>query len=319
MAISAREHLDEIEAILDETYGPRKLNPGGDPVSTLVATILSQSTTDTNTERAFASLRERFPTWQQVVDADTNDRDRRHPDGRSGQQEGPAYPGRLEEINDRYGDFSLEALNDLPLDEAKAALTSIDRVGPKTAACVLLFALGRPAMPVDTHVYRVASRLPLFDPGTIRTAPSDTGGDEDADPERTYRFHVEMIAHGRTICHARNPKCESARSGGIVSTPNITRRDPTGSGLATSATQLTTPPPRSCSSATARRPPTSRACSSAGRMSCSPSFGHQQARRAAEALAPLAPEALVSSPLLARAADGEADRGTHLAASRCRR
>lgn len=207
--LNALSHLGEIEAILDETYGPRKLIPGGDPVATLVSTILSQSTTDTNTERAFASLRRSFPTWQQVVDADTSDVADAIRTGGLANRKAPRIQDALEEIHERYGDYSLDVLRILPLDEAKVALTSIDGVGPKTAACVLLFALGRPAMPVDTHVYRVASRLPLIAPGTNPArAHATLDGLMDGDPERTYRFHVEMIAHGRAICHARNPKCE---------------------------------------------------------------------------------------------------------------
>jgi endonuclease-3 len=209
MTLNALAHLDDIEAILDETYGPRKLRPGGDPVSTLVSTMLSQSTTDTNTARAFASLRQRFPTWQQVVDADTGDVIDAIRVGGLANRKAPRIQDALEEIHDRYGDYTLDVLDDLPLDEAKAALTSIDGVGPKTAACVLLFALGRPAMPVDTHVYRVASRLPLIAPGTNPArAHATLEALMDGDPERTYRFHVEMIAHGRALCHARNPKCE---------------------------------------------------------------------------------------------------------------
>jgi endonuclease-3 len=209
MPLNALNHLDEIEAILDETYGPRKLNPGGDPVGSLVATILSQSTTDTNTERAFASLRSRFPTWQQVVDADTGDVIDAIRSGGLANRKAPRIQDALEEIHDRYGDYSLGILDELPLDEAKAALTSIDGVGPKTAACVLLFALGRPALPVDTHVHRVASRLPLIAPGTNpERAHATLEALMDGDAARTYRFHVEMIAHGRTLCTARNPKCE---------------------------------------------------------------------------------------------------------------
>lgn len=210
MPLNALDHLDEIEANLDETYGPRKLNPSGDPVSTLVATILSQSTTDTNTERAFASLRRRFPTWQQVVDARTNEVIDAIRSGGLANQKAPRIQDALEEIHDRYGDYDLDSLNDLPLDQAKAALTSIHGVGPKTAACVLLFALGRPAMPVDTHVYRVARRLPLIDPDTNpMRAHATLEALMDGDAERTYRFHVEMISHGRAICHARNPTCET--------------------------------------------------------------------------------------------------------------
>ena len=104
-------------------------------------------------------------TRQQVVDADTSDVADAIRTGGLANRKAPRIQDALEEVHERYGDYSLDVLRILPLDEAKVALTSIDGVGPKTAACVLLFALGRPAMPVDTHVYRVASRLPLIAPG----------------------------------------------------------------------------------------------------------------------------------------------------------
>jgi endonuclease III len=208
MVSSAIANFNEIERILDETYGPRKLTPSGDPIGTLVSTILSQNTSDTNTERAFASLRRRFPTWEDVIDADTSDVVDAIRSGGLANRKAPRIQDALEEIRDRYGAISLDVLSEMPLDEASRALVSIDGVGPKTAACVLLFALGRPALPVDTHVYRVARRLGLIDDRTTperahATLEAMMGGDAD----RTYRFHVEMIAHGRAICTARNPKC----------------------------------------------------------------------------------------------------------------
>lgn len=206
--LAAIDHLDEIECILDETYGPRQLTPDGDPVSTLVSTILSQNTSDTNTERAYASLRRRFPGWNDVVEARTNDVIDAIRSGGLANRKAPRIQEALEEIRDRYGAYSLESLAFLSLDDARDALLSIDGVGPKTAACVLLFAMGRPALPVDTHVFRVARRLGLIAESTspVRahaTLEAMMAGDAD----RTYRFHVEMIAHGRTICTARRPKC----------------------------------------------------------------------------------------------------------------
>src|SRR5699024_8766552 len=121
----------------------------------------------------------------------------------------PRIQEALAEIRDRYDAFTLDDLREMPLEDAKAALISIDGVGPKTAACVLLFALGRPALPVDTHVFRVARRLGLIDGGTTpERAHAALEAMMAGDAERTYRFHVEMIAHGRAICTARNPKCE---------------------------------------------------------------------------------------------------------------
>lgn len=208
MVSNAIANLPAIERILDETYGPRKLTPGRDPVATLVSTILSQNTSDTNTARAFASLRNRFPTWDEVVRADTNDVADAIRSGGLANRKAPRIQDALEEIKDRYGSFSLDALDEMTLADAKQALVSIDGVGPKTAACVLLFALGRPALPVDTHVYRVAKRIGLIDERTTPVQAHETlESMMEGDADRTYRFHVEMIAHGRTICVARRPKC----------------------------------------------------------------------------------------------------------------
>ncbi len=208
MVFSAIDHLDEVERILDETYGPRKLQPSGDPVGTLVSTILSQNTSDINTERAYASLRDRFPTWDAVVAANTDEVIDAIRSGGLANRKAPRIQEALDEIRDRYGDFSLDQLATMPLEEAKQELLSIDGVGPKTAACVLLFALGRPALPVDTHVYRVSRRLGLIDETTNLTrAHATLEALMEGDAERTYRFHVEMISHGRTLCTARNPKC----------------------------------------------------------------------------------------------------------------
>lgn len=209
MVTTAIRHLDDIEHILDETYGPRKLAPGRDPVATLVSTILSQNTSDINTERAFASLRQRFPAWQDVVDANTNDVVDAIRSGGLANRKAPRIQDALDEIHERYGTYSLDTLDGMELEEAKQALLSIDGVGPKTAACVLLFALGKPALPVDTHVYRVARRLGLIDEATNPVqAHVKLEAMMEGDADRTYRFHVEMISHGRAICHSRKPKCD---------------------------------------------------------------------------------------------------------------
>ena len=206
---STNKNVAEIERILDETHGPRRLRPNGDPVGTLVSTILSQNTSDINTERAYGSLRNRFPTWSGVVDADTDDVIAAIRTGGLANRKAPRIQEALSEIRDRYGDFSLDALDAMPLDDARQALVSIDGVGPKTAACVLLFALGRPALPVDTHVHRVAKRIGLIEERTsAERAHATLEALMEGDADRTYRFHVEMITHGRTICIARKPKCD---------------------------------------------------------------------------------------------------------------
>ena len=201
--------FEEIERLLDDRYGPRMLRAGNDPVSGLVATILSQNTSDVNTARSFASLRERFPTWQDVIDAETDDVQDAIKMGGLSKTKAPRIQKALQSIIDRNGSLDLSFLNDLSMEEGMIWLTNIDGVGPKTAACVLLFELGRPAMPVDTHVARVMTRLGVVPDKTSTTTKQQILESLiGPDANRVYAVHVETITHGREICKARRPLCE---------------------------------------------------------------------------------------------------------------
>ncbi len=201
--------FEEIGRLLDDRYGPRMLRAGNDPVSGLVATILSQNTSDVNTARSFASLRERFPTWQDVIDAETDDVQDAIKMGGLSKTKAPRIQKALQSIIDRNGSLDLSFLNDLSMEEGMIWLTNIDGVGPKTAACVLLFELGRPAMPVDTHVARVMTRLGVVPDKTSTTTKQQILESLiGPDANRVYAVHVETITHGREICKARRPLCE---------------------------------------------------------------------------------------------------------------
>lgn len=201
--------FDEVERILDVTYGPRVLRENGDPVSELVGTILSQNTSDVNTARSMARLREEFPTWDEVRAAPVEDVVEAIRSGGLANIKAPRIQAVLDEVVERRGDTDLRFLADMDLEEAKSWLTSMNGIGHKTAACVLLFSLGRPAMPVDTHVHRVMVRLGVVPP---RTSPEGTARVLEAligpDPSRTYAVHVETISHGRQVCKAQRPKCD---------------------------------------------------------------------------------------------------------------
>jgi endonuclease-3 len=120
----------------------------------------------------------------------------------------PAIQRALRYITEQRGELSLDYLRELPVSDAKAWLTEIKGVGPKTAAIVLLFSLGRPAFPVDTHVHRVAGRLGLIGPKVNREQAHEIL--ETLLPEELYyAFHLNVIRHGREVCGARNPRCES--------------------------------------------------------------------------------------------------------------
>src|SRR6476620_5224755 len=146
------------------TYGQRTVSPCGDPLDELIGTSLSQNTSDVNSGRAYARLRALYPSWEEVLDASDDELYEASKPAGLGRIKAPRIKNTLREVLKRRGELNLDFLEQLPLEESKRWLTSLDGIGPKTAACVLLFALGRPALPVDTHVHRVAQRLGLIGP-----------------------------------------------------------------------------------------------------------------------------------------------------------
>lgn len=202
-------HFEEIERLLDDRYGPRMHNPSGDPVSGLVGTILSQNTSDVNTDRSFASLREHFPTWQDVIDADTADVQDAIKSGGLSKIKAPRIQAALQSIIDQTGELKLGFLKQMSVEDGIAWLTALIGIGPKTAACVLLFSLGLPSMPVDTHVARVMTRLGVVpDRTSTLTKQQFLENLIGPDANRVYAVHVETITHGREVCKARRPLCE---------------------------------------------------------------------------------------------------------------
>ena len=198
--------IDEIVSLLAQKYGSRSWRPRRDPVSELIFTILSQNTSDANSKRAFDRLLNRFKSWETVADAAVEEIAESIWVGGLARVKAPRIKNILKAIREKRGYLELDFLRDMPLAEAKAWLRELPGVGPKTAACVLLFSLGRPALPVDTHVYRVARRLGLID--------SKTSVEEAHDlleakllPAQIYEFHVYIVEHGRRTCTAQRPRC----------------------------------------------------------------------------------------------------------------
>jgi endonuclease-3 len=196
----------EIVDALSMLYGRPVWRPHRDAMTELVLTILSQNTSDTNSGRAFMRLHSRFPTWDALMAAAPEKIEKEIRVGGLAATKAPRIKAILEEVWQRKGSFEMAFLDEMPLAEAKAWLRSLPGVGPKTAACVLMFALGRPALPVDTHVQRVAQRLGMV--------PAKTGAAEAHDlleatlaPEEVYPFHVSLISHGRRVCRAQRPLC----------------------------------------------------------------------------------------------------------------
>jgi endonuclease III len=176
-------------------------------IDELVATVLSQHTSDINSGRAFARLKERFPSWEQVADAPAGEVADAIRCGGIADQKARRIQRILAVIEQREGRIGLDRLHDVGDAAAAGYLESLPGVGPKTAACVLVFALGRAAFPVDTHVHRVATRLGWL--------PAKTAADKAhrllaprVPADIRYDLHVAMVTHGRTVCRAQRPGCD---------------------------------------------------------------------------------------------------------------
>lgn len=176
------------------------------PLDELVSTILSQNTNDTNRDRAFESLQARFPTWEAVRDAAPQAVIAAIRPAGLANQKGPRIQQVLRQITAERGALDLNFLSDLPLEEARAWLTRFKGVGPKTAAILLLFSLGRPAFPVDTHIYRVTGRIGLR-PERMSVEEAHAHLERLFPPETYYAAHLNIIRLGREICAARKPHC----------------------------------------------------------------------------------------------------------------
>lgn len=193
---------------LNEVFGEPVWRDPLPPIDELVSTILSQNTNDTNRDRAFHSLRQRFPTWPEVMNA-TEDQiiDAVRVAGLANQK-GPRIKAVLNQIYAETGSLDLSFLAEMPLEEARNWLLRFKGVGRKTAAIVLQFSLGRPAFPVDTHVYRVTGRLGLRPEG-MDVEKTHLLMEELIDPVDFFAGHLNLIRLGREYCHPRKPDCSN--------------------------------------------------------------------------------------------------------------
>ncbi|GHO50081.1 endonuclease III domain-containing protein [Ktedonospora formicarum] len=210
-----REHLERIYDSLIAYYGEPKWEPDHDPLGGLIGTILSQHTSDINSGRAYQRLIETFPAWEEVRDAQTNKVAEAIKSGGLANIKAPRIQNVLHTLTewqqeqggkDSLANFLNAELKERPLEEAWHYLQQMPGVGPKTAACVLLFNLGRPLMPIDTHLHRLTHRLGLIGP-KVSANQAHTIFLKALPPEWAYTLHVNLIQHGRTICHAQRPKC----------------------------------------------------------------------------------------------------------------
>jgi endonuclease-3 len=201
-----KDIANKIHELLLDYYGyPDWRNPLP-PLDELVSTILSQNTNDVNRDRAFEALTGRFPNWEDVRDADQEEVIDTIRTAGLANQKGPRIQKILMQITEQQGSLDLSFLNDMPTDDARDWLLQFKGVGPKTAAIVLQFSLGKPAFPVDTHIFRVTGRVGIR-PEKM-TADQAHSYLEEIFPEQAYYpAHLNIIHLGREICHARKPEC----------------------------------------------------------------------------------------------------------------
>src|SRR5690349_7606591 len=208
MATPGQEAITEVQQRLRAEQSAFVPKPRLPVIDEVVATVLSQHTSDVNSERAFARLKERFPTWEQVTDAPVEEVAEAIRCGGIADQKARRIQQILAAIEEREGRIDLSRLADLDDAAAEAYLLSLPGVGPKTAACVLVFSMGRAAFPIDTHVHRVAARLGWIPPKATADkayrllAPL-------VPPGIRYDLHLALITHGRTVCRAQRPRCDA--------------------------------------------------------------------------------------------------------------
>ncbi len=196
------EVLDRLEA----RYGKPLYKCRFEPMDELVSCILSQHTSDATSFPAFHRLKAAYPEWQMLVDAGAEKVADIVRTAGLANQKARSIVSVLNEIKRRNGEYSIENLRKMPMVEARAWLQSLPGVGPKTASIVLCFSFGMPAIPVDTHIYRVSKRLGFVSGTTDANKAHDTLL-ETVDESDAYRYHVLLIQHGRQVCKAQRPLC----------------------------------------------------------------------------------------------------------------
>lgn len=201
--LDARAVVDRLENV----YGRPRFVRRFDPMEELVSCILSQHTADANSFPTFTRLREEYADWQSVVDAGPERLAATIRQAGLANQKAKSIIGALTQIKDAFGSYTLDPLSKSSMAEGREFLESLPGVGPKTAAIVLCFGFGLPAIPVDTHVHRVSSRLGLIPPKTDANKAHDVLL-QVVPEELAFRFHVSLIQHGRLTCSAQRPACD---------------------------------------------------------------------------------------------------------------
>ena len=203
--VRQHEALTTLHERLVEVYGRPRRKRRLDAVDELVLTILSQNTSDTNRDRAWERLKSRFPDWSAVEAAPLGEVEEALRPGGLHRVKARRIRETLARVREQYGGYDLSHLADMEVEDARAELAAIKGIGAKSANCILLFSLRKPAFPVDTHVYRVLHRIGIHKTRDMAAANMEL---RDAIPDGShFVLHMNVIRHGREVCHARKPAC----------------------------------------------------------------------------------------------------------------
>ncbi len=216
------ERIRRIDSILLDSYGEPPFYSGlEDPLDTLIRTVLSQNTSDVNSNRAFKELKARFPEWEQAAGARVDAIERSIRSGGISHQKAPRIKAILAAVRRSTGSYSLESLRAVDTVQAMDFLRGLPGVGPKTAAVVCVFNLGRPVFPVDTHIFRVSKRLGLVPP-EANAEKVFLLMDAAVPDDNKFRLHINLIRHGRAVCIARRPRCSLCVLSGVCPRIGVT-------------------------------------------------------------------------------------------------
>jgi endonuclease-3 len=190
---------------LQGRYGTPRPESHQPPLDELIFTILSQNTTDTNRDRAWAGLWRRFESWEQIAAARIDTIAAAIKVGGLHKVKAKRIKEILRQVKAQRGEFELDYLTGLGIEQARAELAAYKGVGEKSVNCILLFSLDLPAFPVDTHVYRIFRRLGILETKDLGKANRDA--QQWVPDQIAYPLHMNVIRYGREVCHAQRPKC----------------------------------------------------------------------------------------------------------------
>lgn len=216
--------IRKVIAILESHLGiPRLSNPLPEPLDMLIATVLSQNTNDKNSHRAYARLKSEMPQWDEVATAPLRQLSSLLRAGGMANLKASRIKEILAAVRDRFGSYDLAAIRKWTTERIIDELTGFNGIGPKTAACVCVFSLGRDIFPVDTHVHRLCTRLGLV-PGASTPEKTYLSMKGHIPKGKGYSFHTNLIRFGRKVCRSHHPACGDCPLNSVCVYDNKTRR-----------------------------------------------------------------------------------------------